>query len=59
MLMRRRRSQRMLWKMWVKGRTLRKRPLASMAEGKVVVVDKVLAMVSGLLGSLEILPLLL
>lgn len=49
----------MLLKMWVKGRTLRMRPLTSMAEREVVVVNKVLAMVSGLLGSLEILPLLL
>ena len=50
----------MLLKMWVKGRTLRMRSLTSMAEREVVVVvNKVLAMVSGLLGSLEILPLLL
>jgi hypothetical protein len=60
-----RRRLLMLWKMWVKGRTLRMCLLASMAERKiVVVVDKVLAMVSALVllsvsSRLEILPLLL
>lgn len=54
-----RRNLLMRWKMWVKGRN-RTRLLASMTERKVVVVvNKVLAMVSGLRRSLEILALLL